>query len=111
MTPLHGQPRATEIIRAYLENPKSCAFLLHGPTGTGKTLTAHNLAEGLGVANDIEYGAQFRAFGNALVLATGSLLPGSIIVINELWENLSMHEKIFLANHFFMFVYMHNRNF
>ena len=87
MTPLHGQPRATEIIRAYLENPKSCAFLLHGPTGTGKTLTAHNLAEGLGVdAKDIENVGQTTDAVRKLAKSLGPQLADRkwrCVVINE----------------------------
>ncbi len=87
MTPLHGQHRATEYIRAYLEKPISCAFLLHGPTGTGKTMTAHNLAEGLGVdANDIEYVGQTTDEVRNFAKSFGSRLRDRnwrCVVINE----------------------------
>lgn len=49
MSKIHGQPLANAIIKAYLRAPVSRAFLFHGPTGTGKTLSAHNLADSLGV--------------------------------------------------------------
>jgi DNA polymerase III delta prime subunit len=49
MAPLYGQKKADARIRTYLKNPTSCAFLFHGPTGTGKTMAAHNLADSLEV--------------------------------------------------------------
>lgn len=49
MEPIHGQARAKAIIKDYLRARESCAFLFHGPTGTGKTMSVHNLAESLGV--------------------------------------------------------------
>jgi ATPase family associated with various cellular activities (AAA) len=49
MATLHGQREADERIRVYLKNPTSRAFLLHGPTGTGKTMAAHSLADSLHV--------------------------------------------------------------
>lgn len=49
MLRIHGQPRAVALVGAFLKKPRSRAFLLHGPTGTGKTTTAHYLADSLGV--------------------------------------------------------------
>lgn len=44
---ISGQSRAVAIVGAFLKAPGSRAFLLHGPTGTGKTTTAHYLADSL----------------------------------------------------------------
>ena len=49
MEHIYGQPRATALVSSFLSAPDSRAFLLHGPTGTGKTSTAHYLADALHV--------------------------------------------------------------
>ena len=51
--PLYGQPRAAGLIESFLRKPVPRAFLLSGPTGTGKTTTAHYLAESLGIDREI----------------------------------------------------------
>lgn len=49
MQNIFGQPRAVALVNAFLASPESRAFLLHGPTGTGKTSTAHFLSDALQV--------------------------------------------------------------
>ena len=93
MPPIHGQPRANAIIKAYLRDPVSCAFLFHGPTGTGKTSSAHNLADSLkvdrstnGGFDELPGGAQNADAVRALV-STFRFQPMAgdwrLVVVNE----------------------------
>lgn len=106
MATIHGQPRATAVINAYLRSPESRAFLLHGPTGTGKTTSAHNLADALGVVrspiggfDEIPAGEQSAEAVRALAL-TFRLRPMQgdwrMIVVNECDSMSPQAEKIWL---------------
>lgn len=44
-----GQPKVVKFLAAYCKRPTSKAFILHGPSGTGKTSAAMALARDLGV--------------------------------------------------------------
>ena len=106
MKPVHGQPRANAIIKSYLRAPESIAFLFHGPTGTGKTTSAHNLAELLkvdrgacGGFDEIPAGEQSAEAVRALA-SSFRLRPmvgdWRLIVVNECDSMSAQAEKIWL---------------
>lgn len=106
MIPIHGQPRATALVKAYLRHPESRAFLLHGPTGTGKTTTAHNLADGLAVDrspiggfDEIASGEQtaeaVRAFAGTLRLRP-MVGDWRILIVNECDQMTKTAEVVWL---------------
>jgi hypothetical protein len=103
---IHGQPRAMAITKAFLRSPASIAFLLHGPTGTGKTSTAHYLADALqvdrspvGGFDEIASGEQSAEAVRALALSF-RLRPmrgdWRLIVVNECDSMSAQAEKIWL---------------
>lgn len=103
---IHGQPRAMAIVKAFLRSPSSIAFLLHGPTGTGKTSTAHYLADALqvdrspvGGFDEIPAGEQSAEAVRALAMSF-RLRPMKgdwrLIVVNECDSMSSQAEKIWL---------------
>lgn len=107
MLNIHGQPRAVAIVGAFLKKPTARAFLLHGPTGTGKTTTAHFLADALecergnplGGFDEIASGEQtadaVRDIGRRLKLRP---LSGTwrVIVVNECDRMNAQAEVIWL---------------
>ena len=103
---IHGQPRAMAIVKAFLRSPSSIAFLLHGPTGTGKTSTAQYLADALqvdrspvGGFDEIPAGEQSAEAVRALAMSF-RLRPMKgdwrLIVVNECDSMSSQAEKIWL---------------
>jgi hypothetical protein len=103
---IHGQPRAMAVIKAFLRSPESRAFLLHGPTGTGKTSTAHYLADALqvdrspvGGFDEIPAGEQSAEAVRQLAMSF-RLRPmrgdWRLIVVNECDSMSSQAEKIWL---------------
>lgn len=104
---IFGQPRAVAIVGAFLKSPSARAFLLHGPTGTGKTTVAHHLADALqcergnplGGFDEIASGEQtaeaVRDIGRKLKLRPLSGL-WRVIVVNECDKMGAQAEVIWL---------------
>src|SRR5260370_11121125 len=54
VTDILGQPWIVDQLAAFIQSPYSCAFLMAGDTGTGKSSAAVALARDLGIAVDQE---------------------------------------------------------
>lgn len=54
LSEVRGQADSVDVLKSYAANPYPCAFLLSGPTGTGKTSSAKALAADLGISVEDE---------------------------------------------------------